>query len=581
MANMPLKDQRFKKRWHYRIPYYLLLAAILWFLVAFLLNPIFTILKDTFWLDGQFTSDAVSKIMRSKRALQAIQNSVVLAIVLTFTINLVGTFIVLATEYFQIKGAAILRVGFMSTLVFSGIVLNNGYLYVYGAEGVLTKFLLQFFPEMNPGWFTGFGAVVFVMTFACTSNHMLFMRNAVKGLDNNIIEAAQNMGSSQWQIIRQIVLPTLKPTIITLTIMAFQIGLGAMAAPLMVGGDFQTISPLILTFTQRPSSRDIAALLSILLGLSQIVLLIVMTYNERRGNYLSISKTKTRFNKQKIANPLVNTLVHAISYLLFLIYTLPIFFVIAFSFMNTVGITTQTLSLEYFTLEHYAKILTNAANFQPLLTSFLYSGLAAVGSVIFMLVLVRLVMLNKESKFYQGLETLFYLPWLLPALLMALGLILAYDEPSILLFGNLTVGSLWILPLAYLIMMVPSTLRYLKSSYYGFDNNLEDAAKVLGSSNLRTFFRIILPALLPTALALVALNFNSYLADYDLSVFLYKPAFPTLGITIRQNADPSATIDAKAINLVYSVLLMVISSAVLYLVYGRGSKIGERKGGIR
>lgn len=104
MANMPLKDQRFKKRWHYRIPYYLLLAAILWFLVAFLLNPIFTILKDTFWLDGQFTSDAVSKIMRSKRALQAIQNSVVLAIVLTFTINLVGTFIVLATEYFQIKG---------------------------------------------------------------------------------------------------------------------------------------------------------------------------------------------------------------------------------------------------------------------------------------------------------------------------------------------------------------------------------------------------------------------------------------------------------------------------------------------
>src|SRR5699024_9011037 len=150
---------------------------------------------------------------------------------LTFTINLVGTFIVLATEYFQIKGAAILRVGFMSTLVFSGIVLNNGYLYVYGAEGVLTKFLLQFFPEMNPGWFTGFGAVVFVMTFACTSNHMLFMRNAVKGLDNNIIEAAQNMGSSQWQIIRQIVLPTLKPTIITLTIIAFQIGLGAMAAP--------------------------------------------------------------------------------------------------------------------------------------------------------------------------------------------------------------------------------------------------------------------------------------------------------------------------------------------------------------
>lgn len=581
MAQMPLERRTNSMPWRYRLPYYLLIVGILWFLITFLLNPIFTVLKDTFWLDGQFTSDAVSKIMRSKRALQAIQNSVILAVVLTFTINLVGTFIVLATEYFQVKGAAILRVGFMSTLVFSGIVLNNGYLYVYGAQGVLTKFLMQFFPEMNANWFTGFGAVVFVMTFACTSNHMLFMRNAVKGLDNNIIEAAQNMGSSQWQIIRQIVLPSLKPTLITLTIMSFQIGLGAMAAPLMVGGKFQTISPMILTFTQRPSSRDIAALLSILLGLSQIVLLVVMTYNERKGNYLSISKTKTRFNKQKISHPLVNGLVHGISYLLFVVYTLPIVFVIAFSFMNTVGITTQSLSFEYFTLDHYINILTNAANFQPLLTSFIYSGLAAIACVIFMLLLVRLVMTQKDSKFFQALETLFYLPWLLPALLMALGLILAYDEPSFLLFGNLTVGSLWILPVAYLVMMLPSTLRYLKSSYYGFDNHLEDAAKMLGSSNLRTFFKIILPALLPTALALVALNFNSYLADYDLSVFLYKPAFPTLGIMIRQNADPSATIDAKAINLVYSVLLMLISSAVLYLVYGRGSKIGERKGGIR
>ena len=172
MAQMPLESRTNSMPWRYRLPYYLLIVGILWFLITFLLNPIFTVLKDTFWLDGQFTSDAVSKIMRSKRALQAIQNSVILAVVLTFTINLVGTFIVLATEYFQVKGAAILRVGFMSTLVFSGIVLNNGYLYVYGAQGVLTKFLMQFFPDMNANWFTGFGAVVFVMTFACTSNHM-------------------------------------------------------------------------------------------------------------------------------------------------------------------------------------------------------------------------------------------------------------------------------------------------------------------------------------------------------------------------------------------------------------------------
>lgn len=565
-----------------RLPFYLIILGILWFLVTFLIFPNFTVLKDTFWVDGEFTLSALEKVMKSKRALKAISNSVLLAVCLTFTINIVGTFIVLVTEYFDIKGANLLRVGFMSTLVFAGIVLNNGYLYVYGDEGILTRLLVHVFPEMDPNWFIGFPAVLFVMTFACTSNHMLFLRNAVKGLDSGTIEAAQNLGSNQWQILRKVVLPSLKPVLITLTIMAFQIGLGAMSAPLMVGGEnFQTIAPLILTFTQRPASRDIAALLSLILGAAQIVLLIVMTRNEKKGNYLSISKTKTRLNKQKIHNPIANGIVHALAYVLFLIYVLPLVLVVLFSFMDAQGIAQSQLSWQHFTLEHYASILTDANSYQPLMTSGIYAGIAAFLAVLFMLLVVRLVMRHKKSRLIQSLEFGFYIPWLLPALMIALGLILAYDEPTLLLFGNVVIGSVWILPLAYMVMMLPSTLRYLKSAYYSFDSNLEDAARVLGSSSLRTFWQVILPALLPTALALFALNFNAYLADYDLSAFLYQPAYPTLGVMIRQNADPGANVDATAINLVYSVILMVISSLILYVVYGRGSKAGERRSGIR
>ena len=78
---------------------------------------------------------------------------------------------------------------------------------------------------------------------------MLFLRNGVKGLDNNTIEAAKNLGATQWQVLKDIVFPTLFPIIITLVIMSFQLGLGAMSAPIMVGGEFETISPLILNFT--------------------------------------------------------------------------------------------------------------------------------------------------------------------------------------------------------------------------------------------------------------------------------------------------------------------------------------------
>ncbi|WP_277631280.1 ABC transporter permease [Atopococcus tabaci] len=564
-----------------RVPFLAFCLFIGWFIFTFLLLPNVTVLIDTFWSDGELSFSAFERLSKSDRAIQSVLNSFLLAAVLTFTVNAVGTFIVLVTEYFDIKGANLLRLGFMSTFVFSGMVLNNGYLYVYGDSGLLTKLLLHVFPNMDPNWFTGFPAVVFVMTFACTTNHMLFLRNGVKGLDNNTIEAAKNLGSNQWQVLKDVVFPTLKPILITLVIMTFQLGLGAMAAPVMVGGDFETISPLILTFTQRPTSRDLAALLSMILGIAQIVLLVVMTKNEKKGNYMSISKTKTRVTKQKITHPVVNGIVHAVSYMLFLIYTTPLVLVVLFSFMNLQGISQSVLSWEYFTLDNYIHILTDRNSYGPLLTSIGYSGIAAVLAVLFMTLVARIVMKNRNSKLAQAMEYLFYVPWLLPALMIALGLILAYDAPSSLLFGNSVVGSVWILPLTYMIMMLPSTLRYIKGAYYSFDDHLEDASRILGASSIRTFLQIILPALLPTALALVALNFNTYLADYDLSAFLYHPAYPTMGIAIRSNADATTNINAAAVNLVYSVILMGVSSVMFYLIYGRGSQVGERRSGIK
>lgn len=570
-------------RWRHlasRLPLYFFIALVIWFIFTFLLYPNFTILRDTFWVDGELSLSAVDKILKSKRAMSAISNSVLLALVLTVTVNLVGVFIVFATEYFEIKGANLLRLGFMSTLVFGGMVLNNGYLYVYGNNGILTNALINLFPSLDPYWFSGFPAVVFVMTFACTSNHMLFLRNAVKGLDYSLIEAARNLGSHPWEIIRKIVLPTLKPVLITLIIMTFQVGLGALSAPIMVGGrDFQTISPMILTFVQRPASRDIAALLSVILGLAQIVLLIVMTINEKRGNYLSISKTKTRIAKQKIHNPILNALAHIMSYILFLIYTLPLIFVVLFSFMDTRAIASSTLSWESFTLEHYASILSNVRSYQPMVTSIVYAGVAAIIAVLFMMLVARLVMTHSKNKLIESLEFAFYIPWLLPALMIALGLILGYSAPNWLLFNQSVVGTVWVLPLAYLIMMLPMTLRYIKSAYYSFDTNLEYASQTLGASGFRTFFQVLLPILLPTALALVALNFNTYLADYDLSAFLYHPQYPTLGVMIRSNAD-ATNIDALAINMVYSVILMVIGGTIFYLIYGRGSKLAEINSGV-
>lgn len=109
---------------------------------------------------------------------------------------------------------------------------------------------------------------------------------------------------------------------------------------------------------------------------------------------------------------------------------------------------------------------------------------------------------------------------------------------------------------------------------------MEEASQILGAPPIKTFINGILPALLPTALALFALNFNSNLSEYNMTAFLYPPGAPTLGIVIRSNADPMAKIDAKAVNLVYSVIIMAINAIIVYFVYGGGTAMGKEKSGI-
>ena len=77
--------------------------------------------------------------------------------------------------------------------------------------------------------------------------------------------------------------------------------------------------------------------------------------------------------------------------------------------------------------------------------------------------------------------------------------------------------------------------------------------------------KVIIPFILPVVLSVIALNFNSLLTDFDLSVFLYNPLAQPLGITIRSAGDETATSNAQALVFVYTIILMIISGTVIYL----------------
>lgn len=238
------------------------------------------------------------------------------------------------------------------------------------------------------------------------------------------------------------------------------------------------------------------------------------------------------------------------------------------------GVTIQTgnLTLSNFTLENYRLFFSNSAAFSPFLVSFIYSIIAATTATILAVVFARVVRKHK-SRFDFLFEYGALLPWLLPSTLLAVSLLFTFNQPQFLVLNQILVGSLVILLIAYIVVKIPFSYRMVRAILFSVDDEMEDAARSMGASPFYTMMKVIIPFILPVVLSVIALNFNSLLTDFDLSVFLYHPLAQPLGITIRSAGDETATSNAQALVFVYTIVLMIISGTVLYFTQRPGRKV--------
>ena len=536
-------------------------------------------------------------------------NSLKLAVCLVVTVNVVGISIVLLTEYFDIKGAKILRLGYMTTLIYSGVALVTGYQFLYDSNGMLTQWLIQVFPGMNKQWFTGFSAVLFTMTFACTSNHALFLRNAIRGIDYNTVEAARNLGAKPFKVLLKVVMPTLLPTLFSLTVMTFITGLCAMSAPTLLG--YNSINPEIVRLAGSSAADEAfpqarAALLSIILALFTIVLLTTLNHYEKKGHYLSVSKTKAKLVKQKIQNPVYNALAHVYAYVLFLIYMTPVVMIVVFSFQNWPAIRAKSLKLTDWTLVNYfgtrdyeyttsrgklklrkgviSGVFSNADTVGGIRLSFVLSAIAAALACVIVVVAVNYIFKHRNRKRAAAVEACLLFPWLLPTILICYSFRTFFNgEVWYVLGKNLYYREnvRFLIIMAYTVVKLPFALRMVKAAFYAIDDELEDAARNLGASPLVTFLRVKLPIVLPSVLAVFALNFNALFTEYDMSATFHSSYGKSYAMVIQsmtaEEGRDGYNMNGSGRRCASTVFIMVISGLILYLVYGVGARdLGER-----
>ena len=603
-------DKRLKAEFLFRI---IGLGLFVYLFFGFMLLPCLNTLTSIFTTKnaaGETDPFAVIRFFFAGNMGKYVWNSLKLALCLVVTVNIVGVSIVLLTEYFDIKGAKILRLGYMTTLIYSGVALVTGYLFLYAPDGILTTALANAFPGFNENWFTGFNAVLFTMTFACTSNHALFLRNAIRGIDYNTVEAARNMGAKPFKVLWKVVFPTLIPTMFSLTVMTFITGLCAMSAPTLLGYD--SINPEIVRLAGSSTADEAfpqarAALLSIILAMFTIILLTVLSAYERKGHYLSVSKTKTKLEKQKITNPVANVLAHIYAYVLFVIYMIPVVMIIIFSFQTYSAIRMKKLNLSSWTLVNFfgqedymyltsrgkykvregsiSGLFANDATMGGIKMSFMLSIVAAALACIIVVVACNYIFKHKGKKSGVVLEYALLFPWLLPTILICYSYRIYFNSESIWYVGNYNLyyaqNVRLLIIMAYTVVKLPFSLRMIRASFYAIDEELEDAARNLGAGGFTTFMRVKLPIILPSVLAVFALNFNALVTEYDMSATFASSYGTSYAMVIQAMCAEEGlygyNVNASGRRCASTVFIMLVSGLILYLVYGVGARdLGER-----
>ncbi len=544
-----------------------------WFLITFMITPIIGVITTTFISEGSFTLDTFTKLASSSRVRNALFNTYSMTFWTVITVSIIGFFQIMVTEYFEIKGSRIAELAFLTPLVYSSISVVTGYNYVYSSTGTITKFIESIYPAFNEHWFTGFTGVLFVHTFTMTSFHILFVKSAFKRVDNSTIEAAKSLGVSSFTAFLKVALPVVKPAIFTATILLTLGSLNSFAAPSMLGGkNFYMISSMILNLNGL-RSYDLASLLSLILAISCIILLLVMNHLEKRNSYISVSKVPTKLRKTKIRNPILNAVLHFFTYLLTAVYLLPVVLLVIISLGDVESINTYTFP-KSFSLDNYIRVLSNPVTLKPFINSIQLSFIAVV-VVLFISVASSFAIKKHPGKATKILELTLLLPWVLPATLLAVGMITTYSQPHPLVFNQILLGGFWLLPAAYVVFQIPASIRLVRSSMYLINDSHEQAARSLGASAFYTFRRVVLPVIFPTIISVGAISFNSLLSEYTVSALLYNINNVPLGIVLRRpelSSDPNV----EANSLVYIVVLMIISSLTLYFTQRYNKKIENK-----
>ncbi len=530
-------------------------AALL--LVFLMLLPLGAIFRASLWDDAGLTFNKYLEVFTNEQFLKAIWNTLIISIwvgVIAVIIGALLAWLVTRTDLPWKKPIRALVMASFVTPPFLGAfawtllagpnagALNKLYRFVTGSEEALFNIFTM------PG-------LIFVMALYSFPYVFSMIANVCELISSDLEDAAEILGANKWRIAWTVTFPLAMPALIGGFILAFLHSLSLFGAPAILGlpAGLHTITTQIWALFQYPPRLDMAAAFSVPLLLATMVLIAAQKKILGRRGFSTVGgkggqKRLIRLGWRRV--PVLVIVFGILSLSIFLPYW--ILLKAALSKAWAMPLTWDNFTLNNLSFAFFQYDDTKLAIYNTFKLGILTATLGTL--------LATLIAYITNRNLFRGARYLTFFalaPLVIPGIVLAVGLFIAYTRPPLMLYG-----TVWILFVAYLTKEMPIGFSQAESTFKSIHPELEDASRVIGANRLTTLLDITAPLARSGLIAAWSFIFIGCIRELSASILLFAPKSKVVSVVIFDLKEEGQV----GVIAVLGILLLVVSFAVILTV---------------
>jgi len=377
-------------------------------------------------------------------------------------------------------------------------------------------------------WLFSLGGMIFVMALNTFPIVYFAVSRTVEAVGARYADVGRVFGASPARAFFRITLPLATPGLAASMLLVFAAAIEEYGTPAALGArtGFQVlVTGIDLRVSDWPIDLPGAAVLSLLLVIMSLGAFLLQRWILTRRSYVTTGSKPQAKDKRPLGR-LTIPVVCLFALVAFVATGLPLLAILATAASKTIsgGLVFSNLGLK-----NFAAILDDSAGGFRALTNSLALGISAALVTGLLGAIASYTAVKTRFRGRGLLDAMTVLPNALPGVVVAVGLILAWNLPGLPVTPY---NTPLILLLAYCCILLPQPVRYTTAAFHQIGDNLEAAARVCGASAFTSFRRIMLPLIAPSLITSMLLVFAVATRELVASILVAPVGMQTISIFI-------------------------------------------------